>query len=821
MKTTINCFLPFSRLEETIQTVKELRASKLTGKIYLLAPEITNVCIPGCELISVKNFRSTQAMKAIAARADGTYTLLYTKRTALRLGLFALERMVQIMEMTNAGMTYADHYQQADGVKKAAPVIDYQFGSLRDDFDFGSVMLFRSDLFKTAAKAAKEDYQYAGLYHLRLKISQKHELVHINEYLYTEVENDTRKSGEKQFDYVDPKNRQVQIEMEQVCNSHLEAIGGYLQPYFQPVDFSASTFEYEASVIIPVRNRIRTIKDAVQSALSQQTSFPFNVIVIDNHSTDGTTEVLRELSADKRLIHVIPDRDDLGIGGCWNTGIHHKECGKFAVQLDSDDVYKDEHTLQIMIDAFYQQNCTMVVGTYMMTDFNMNEIAPGIIDHKEWTPDNGRNNALRINGLGAPRAFYTPLLREINVPNTSYGEDYALGLRISSNYQIGRVYEVVYLCRRWEGNSDAALAIEKVNQNNLYKDRIRTWELQLRIQQNKTKQKPQKAIEQLIENQTRSWELAKENYRLLEGYRKQTKEMKLAGENFYMFVQIFPNPKRILSATAQTDASSIQARPCFLCQENRPQEQDFVSYKNYQILVNPYPIFKQHLTIVDKKHTPQSIAERFDDMIEFSDILRESFILYNGPECGASAPDHAHFQVCGKEEEMEGGISADWNEETLIEKASLEIESIDDPVTAILIRTKDKKIMSRTFKLIYDILAADKNGKEPMMNILAWYGLERPKEFFRNFEAELQDVPLRYHCMIFLRSKHRPDCYYAEGDEQILISPAIAEMNGIFPVAREEDLPKLTPEKIYEIRREVSMSKEEFEKVIKCIKAAL
>ncbi|UVR92887.1 DUF4922 domain-containing protein [Bacteroides thetaiotaomicron] len=325
----------------------------------------------------------------------------------------------------------------------------------------------------------------------------------------------------------------------------------------------------------------------------------------------------------------------------------------------------------------------------------------------------------------------------------------------------------------------------------------------------------------MIENQTRSWELAKENYRLLEGYRKQTKEMKLAGENFYMFVQIFPNPKRILSATAQTDASSIQARPCFLCQENRPQEQDFVSYKNYQILVNPYPIFKQHLTIVDKKHTPQSIAERFDDMIEFSDILRESFILYNGPECGASAPDHAHFQVCGKEEEMEGGISADWNEETLIEKASLEIESIDDPVTAILIRTKDKKIMSRTFKLIYDILAADKNGKEPMMNILAWYGLERPKEFFRNFEAELQDVPLRYHCMIFLRSKHRPDCYYAEGDEQILISPAIAEMNGIFPVAREEDLPKLTPEKIYEIRREVSMSKEEFEKVIKCIKAAL
>lgn len=822
MKATINCFLPFSRLEETIQTVKELRASELTSKIYLLAPEITNVCIPGCELISVKGAQSTQAMKAIAAHADGTYTLLYTKRSALKLGLFALERMVQVMEMTRAGMTYADHYQQTDGVKKAAPVIDYQLGSLRDDFDFGSVMLFNTDAFKAAAKTIKEDYQYAGLYDLRLKVSQKNELVHINEYLYTEVEKDTRKSGEKQFDYVNPKNRQVQIEMEQACSSHLKAIGGYLEPDFQPINFAASTFEYEASVIIPVRNRIRTIKDAVQSALNQQTSFPFNVIVIDNHSTDGTTEVLRELSADKRLIHVIPERDDLGIGGCWNMGIHHKECGKFAVQLDSDDVYKDEHTLQIMIDAFYQQNCAMVIGTYKMTDFDMNEIAPGIIDHKEWTPDNGRNNALRINGLGAPRAFYTPLLREINVPNTSYGEDYALGLRISGNYQIGRVYEVVYLCRRWEGNSDAALAIEKVNQNNLYKDRIRTWELQLRIQQNKIQLKPQKAIKQLIENQTRSWELAKENYQLLEEYRKQTKEIKLAGENFYMFAHVFPNPKRILSATAQTDASSIQARPCFLCQENRPQEQEFVSYKNYQILVNPYPIFKQHLTIVDKKHTPQSIAERFDDMIEFSDILRESFILYNGPECGASAPDHAHFQVCGKEEDMEGRIDGDWNEETLIENDRVEIKSIDDPFTAISIYAKDKKTMSRTFKLIYDILAADKNGKEPMMNILAWYGLERPKEFFHdNYKEELQYLTLRYACVIFLRSKHRPDCYYAEGDEQILISPAIAEMNGIFPIVREEDLPKLTPEKIYEIRREVSMSKEEFENVIKRIKAAL
>ena len=384
--------------------------------------------------------------------------------------------------------------------------------------------------------------------------------------------------------------------MEQACTNHLQEIGGYLYPIFHPVDFSSTLFEYEASVIIPVRNRIRTVKDAVRSALNQQTTFPFNVIVIDNHSTDGTSEVLRELSSDKRLIHVIPERDDLGIGGCWNIGIHHEKCGKFAVQLDSDDVYKDEHSLQIIIDTFYKQKCAMVIGTYMMTNFDMQEIAPGIIDHKEWTPDNGRNNALRINGLGAPRAFYTPILREIKVPNTSYGEDYALGLKISHDYQIGRIYDVIYLCRRWEGNSDAALPVEKINQNNLYKDRLRTWELEQRIlQQETTLEKIQQKIEQLFQKQTLSWELAKENYQALEQYRSRTKEISKWFGNNCLSAKLFFNPKRILSATAQTDTASIHSRPCFLCQTNRPQEQEFISYRNYQILVNPYPIFKTPL----------------------------------------------------------------------------------------------------------------------------------------------------------------------------------------------------------------------------------
>ena len=821
MKATINCFLPFSRLKESMQTVKELRASELVNKIYLIAPEISNVSIPGCELISVNNFQSTQAMKAIAAHSDVPYTLLYTKPTELKLGQFALERMVQVMEMTQAGMTYADHFQQIDGTQKTAPVIDYQLGSLRDDFDFGSVLLFQSDVFKKAVKSSKENYQYAGLYDLRLKISQKNKLEHINEYLYTEIENDHRKSGEKQFDYVNPKNREVQIEMEKVCTNHLKAIGGYLAPDFQPINFSSSTFDVEASVIIPVRNRIRTIKDAVRSALCQQTSFPFNVIVIDNHSTDGTTEALRELSADKRLIHVIPEKEDLGIGGCWNVGVHHEKCGKFSIQLDSDDVYKDEHTLQIMVDAFYQQNCAMVIGTYMMTDFNMNEIAPGIIDHKEWTPENGRNNALRINGLGAPRAFFTPLLREINVPNTSYGEDYALGLRISRDYQIGRVYDVVYLCRRWEGNSDAALPIEKVNQNNIYKDRLRSWELQKRILQQKGIQNLSKEVEQLFTEQIHSWELAKENYRALRGYRRQSKSIKQYKESWWIYVDAFPNPKRILSTAAQTDASSIQARPCFLCQENRPAEQKAVNYKNYQILVNPYPIFEEHLTIAAINHTPQSIATRFEDLIELTENLKEYLFMYNGPECGASAPDHAHFQAAAKGENLSALIWNDWHVSELFETDSKALAYTDDPVSALYLKTKNKKEMSHLFKVIYDILATENNGKEPLMNILAWYGLEKNKDFYRDYKEEMHDLTLRYNCILFLRSKHRPDCYYAEGDEQILISPAIAEMSGLFPIAREEDIPKLTPEKIHSICREVSMPKEELEQIIKRLKTAL
>lgn len=484
----INCFVPYAGEAQIESTVKSLQATGLVNKIYLLGTEDkNNTAMTACDFISVKSLNASETFKSIAAHSDADYTLLYTKYTTLDIGFFALERMIHIMDDSDAGMVYADHYQIVDGKQNNAPVIDYQFGSLRDDFDFGSVLLFRAKALKEAVERMKSDYEFAGLYDLRLKLSQKESLVHINEYLYSEIENDTRKSGEKLFDYVDPKNRKVQLEMEQACTEHLKEIGGYLVPNFKSIEFAAGNFEYEASVIIPVRNRIRTIRDAIRSVLNQKADFKYNLIVIDNHSTDGTTEAIEEFKEDSRLIHITPERNDLGIGGCWNMGVHHPKCGKFAVQLDSDDVYKDENTLSIMVRAFYEQNCAMVVGTYMMTDFNMNMIAPGIIDHKEWTPENGRNNALRINGLGAPRAFYTPVLREVKVPNTSYGEDYALGLNFSRQYQIGRVYDVVYLCRRWDDNSDASLDIVKMNAHNLYKDRIRTWELQARVTMNKKK----------------------------------------------------------------------------------------------------------------------------------------------------------------------------------------------------------------------------------------------------------------------------------------------------------------------------------------------
>ena len=475
----ITCFLPYSTAENTKSVVQELWLHTGVSEVFVIHKNTPDIVLPeGCKGLVAGDLQQTQTLKVMAAEIRTPYTLLYIQPLPLQLGAYAIERMLQVAADTKAGLLYSDCYKIKEDVQQAHPVIDYQEGSLRDDFDFGSLLLYRSDAFTEAVNAMDMDYQSAALYDLRLKVSQKYRLFHLQEPLYTELETDNRKSGEKIFDYVDPKNRQVQIEMEAACTHHLKAIGAWLKPEFTPVAFSEETFPVEASVIIPVRNRKSTIEDAVRSVLKQETKFPFNLIVVDNHSTDGTTAILQKFAAeDSRLIHVIPDRNDLGIGGCWNTAIMHPQCGKFAIQLDSDDLYIDNQVVQTVVDAFYEQNCAMIVGTYQMVNFKLEEIPPGIIDHREWTPDNGRNNALRINGLGAPRAFYTPVLRKNKLPNTNYGEDYAVGLSISRNYRIGRIYKPLYLCRRWDDNSDASLDINKQNVNNFYKDRIRTIEL--------------------------------------------------------------------------------------------------------------------------------------------------------------------------------------------------------------------------------------------------------------------------------------------------------------------------------------------------------
>ena len=469
--SSIECFVPSMSAEDMSVTVESFSRSD---------------AFTGVTILTGVSLRSTETLRSIAEAVSEKYMLIYTKDMPLEMGMFALDRILCIAEDTGADMLYADHYKMVDGQRKKHPLIACQKGALRDDFDFGSVLVFKSSSFRRAVRAMEADYEFGALYDLRLRMKN---IVHVNEYLYTEIETDNRKSGEKQFDYVDPRNRAVQIEMEKVCTEHLKRIGAWLEPKFREPDineFAGTPFEVTATVVIPVFNRVRTVKDAVESALSQKCDFPYNVIVVDNHSTDGTTELLNEIAAaDERLVHIIPAKHDLGIGGCWNLAVHHELCGEYAVQLDSDDVYSGPDTLQKIVDAFREQKCAMVVGTYQMTDFDMNPIPPGIIDHREWTEDNGRNNALRINGLGAPRAFWTPLLRTINLPNTSYGEDYALGLRISREYRIGRIYDVLYCCRRWEGNSDAALDIDRVNANNQYKDRIRTWELEARLRMNR------------------------------------------------------------------------------------------------------------------------------------------------------------------------------------------------------------------------------------------------------------------------------------------------------------------------------------------------
>lgn len=800
MNKTITCFIPYGSENQINKTIRHLQECSTVDRIFLLPTSpVPNLSLPDkCYILPSSAPESVERYKQVALYANTPFTLICTQVQDLEFGYMALERMYDYLSAPQCSMVYADHYKTIKGERTPHPVIDYQLGSVRDDFDFGSLLMFRTDYLKRAINEieAEKEYQHSALYALRLALSRYGELTHIREFLYTETEIDLRKSGEKQFDYVDPRNRQVQIEREEVFTRHLKKIGAYLKPGMMTVDLKEGEFSHEASIIIPVRNRARTINDAIRSVLEQETSFPFNLIIIDNHSTDGTSEIIEQYKNDNRVIHLIPERTDLGIGGCWNLGINHPQCGRFAIQLDSDDLYSSPHTVQTIVDKFYKEQCAMVIGSYRMTDFTLQTLPPGVIDHKEWTDENGHNNALRINGLGAPRAFFTPLLRKIRVPNTSYGEDYALGLAFSRQYRIGRIYNVLYLCRRWEGNSDAALSIEKINQNNNYKDSLRTLEIKLRQAMNKKRQ----AGDLFIENQLAEWQTARTNHEALNQI--ETRRFELAGNT----ITVQFNPARAVSTCAKVDKSSIEARKCFLCPENKPNEQDEIIIsldEPFSLRINPYPILPGHLTISSLKHQDQVLADKTIRQLPGKLIswLEEYFasgyvLFYNGAKCGASAPDHFHFQAV---KQSDVPVIQQW--ERLMETAvrekeiktengntysSFQITSYICPIQ-VFICNHSADILPEMINQYLESLPLHEGESEPRYNLFAW-----------------QDKQRGFTMAYFPREGHRPACYTATGGDQLLVSPGALDMAGLLVTPRKEDFDKITESDITQIYKEVA-----------------
>ena len=806
MREKIDCFLPCNDLEAARDVVAQIKGSKTIQHICLLVNEPLpddDDAFKDCQQIMVNNLTSSTTIAAIAESAKADYALLQIRPRAIQMPKGTLDRMLRIATDSDAAMIYSDHYDLIEGKLQPHPVIDYQIGSVRDDFDLGSLILVKTSLLHTfAMQAGEHDYHFAAIYALRLFLSREGRIFHINEKLYTEHETDTRASGEKQFDYVNPRNREVQIEMEQVATAHLEAIGAKIDPsFYRRPDFNEQEFDVEASVVIPVFNRQKTIRDAVNSALGQKTKFKFNVIVVDNHSTDGTTELLRSFH-DERLIHIIPERMDLGIGGCWNTAIHDDRCGRFAVQLDSDDLYSSPKTLQQIVDAFYKQNAAMVIGSYRMCDFDLNTLPPGLIDHAEWTDENGPNNALRINGLGAPRAFFTPLLRQVGFPNTSYGEDYALGLIFSRHYRIGRIFTELYLCRRWGGNSDAALSIDKVNANNLYKDQLRSLEIMARQQMLQGKQElfNDSPLMRFFNRQLEKWDDARRRYQDLRNVK--TRELQLGASTF----KVQFNPARIVSTGAKIDKQTLAERPCFLCEQNRPKEQVKKNFDGqYDFLVNPFPILPVHFTIPSAKHEPQLIRQSYGEIHKLLSEYPNIMVFYNGPKCGASAPDHAHFQA-GTSDVLP--LQMAWQRLSRNLKPILKLNNEDSislieeyPSPALLIHSKSEYGDEQLFIRLYEALPLPEGEPEPMLNIVSW----------RNDSD--------YYSVVFPRKKHRPDCYYAEGSDQYIISPGALDMAGFIVTPRKEDFERLTPEIAYSILNEVSLSPDELQQVIAKLQA--
>ena len=804
MREKIDLFLPCEYIDDAQNALSVLHEYKTVQHIHFLvsADFAAHHQVPeGCTFVITDRLESSNTIVSIAENTDADYVMICTRHTTIGWGNNTLERFLRVADDTDAVMVYADHYKMVEGKMEKHPVIDYQSGSLRDDFDFGSLWCIKAQaLADYIAQPDREEYQFAALYDLRLYLSRVGEIFHLNEFLYSEAELDTRKSGEKQFDYVNPRNREVQIEMEKACTQHLGKVGALIDTtFYRQPDFGEQDFEYEASVIIPVFNREKTVADAVKSALGQKASFKFNVIVVNNHSTDRTGEILDELKVDN-LIQIVPERTDLGIGGCWNEAINSSFCGKFAVQLDSDDLYSSPKTLQKIVDAFYKQKAAMIIGSYRMCDFDLNTLPPGLIDHKEWTDENGCNNALRINGLGAPRAFFTPLVRQIQFPNTSYGEDYALGLAFSRRYRIGRIYDELYLCRRWGGNSDAALSVEKVNANNLYKDRLRTMELKARqhMLQGKADIMEDSSISRFFNRQLEVWTNARHRFRDLKHVetRQFSDQLKLQW-----------NPARIVSTGAKIDKKTLGERPCFLCDKNRPKEQMSKQIdEKFHLLVNPFPILPVHFTIPARKHQPQLIYKNYGEMHRFISLHSDLMVFYNGPKCGASAPDHLHFQAG-----TNGILPLQTNWQRLSRNLT-DIISLNDEekisvvrdfiVPAFVIISKSAESDEALFRRLYKAMPQRGDETEPMMNIISW---RKGEEFIS---------------VIIPREKHRPEAYFAEGDAQFVVSPGALDMSGLIITPREEDFRKLTEEKALSLLQECGVSEEKMNAIIAKLKAS-
>ncbi|KUG23109.1 putative glycosyltransferase [hydrocarbon metagenome] len=764
---------------------------------------------------------TVQEIKNISAyleKISGKYLLVIDADKKIIVDKLSLRRLIETAETNQAGMIYSDFILRDGNRLVEHPLIDYQAGSIRDDFNFGHLFLFSCAAIKSSLQkyGSLPSEGEMALYALRLKVSIDHKIVHITEFLYivsAENKQKIKKSGGKKethFDYVAKKNFLRQKKLERIATNHLKRIGAYLPPRTASTEDEHGNFQWKASIVIPVLNRKKTIADALESVLKQKTDFPFNIVVVDNHSTDGTTDILKKFT-DKypHVHHIIPARRDLGIGGCWNEAIYSPYCGRYVVQLDSDDLYSSPQTLQKIVDVLRAGKYMMVVGSYTIVDESLKIIPPGLIDHREWTRQNGHNNLLRVNGMGAPRAFDLSVIRRIGFPNVSYGEDYAVSLRITREYKVGRIYENLYWCRRWKGNTDAGLSIEMKNRNDFYKDELRSIEIRERQKLNKKiedfknkifaeysgeKQKSLKTLcLNLLRQQKKSWPKFAVACRDLASV--QSREIR--GENYMVVLQY--NPARAVSSGAAVDAESIKSRPCFLCQDNLPTEQKGILYRSkFLILCNPAPIFKNHFTVATLKHEPQEITFTLPSLLQMAaDFSPEYAILYNGPACGASAPDHLHFQAVPK-----SGLpffrefkKLSPVKETPYVKCS-RWEFFDRSV--ILLESKSAKTLNEQFiNLLTTAQKVLMISDEPMVNIICDYSGNC------------------WRLAVFMRRKHRPDSYFAKDEKRIFVSPGAVDMAGFVITPFLDNYNRLDYNVIREIYREVSLPANVMNSIIK------